>query len=444
MVETRVLFDPARDAGSSPSRTAHVALGGGERTFPRVLEESRGRPRFEMGRSLEKTGEMGRSHGARSTSGRTETDKMQEKEPPQRKGRVRERASDETVEGGKNASPSPGSETEGKALRRRRDDESGASDEAIQSLNMGTGTAPTALIEGVFPLPVMGEGGTAPKDGPGTGMKGTPSLSSLEWIQVRLAPGSEGGNGSSPPVAKTGAEEGATALLARDMRLLRRIFGTVEILVDKGQAEGDLLSQGKSALPAGMESAAPATTMPKAVPSTAQGPAQGAASNPLPFQDPDGLAEAARRNGIQDLHAHILEELRGKIDPTRNEARIRLSPPELGEIKIHLALQDHRLTVRMEVQENAVRHLLARDLDQLRHTLSEAGLEVDRFDIQARSEGRNAFRQRTGGERSEGRPAHGGNREQEGIAPASASLEGRTAKEGPAAAAAGRVDYLVY
>lgn len=95
-------------------------------------------------------------------------------------------------------------------------------------------------------------------------------------------------------------------------------------------------------------------------------------------------AEISRQYGIRNLHQHVLDQIRIKVDGLRGEARIRLHPPELGEIKIHLVMEDSRLTVRMEVAEQLVRHLLERDLNALKSVLAEAGIDVDGFDIQYR------------------------------------------------------------
>lgn len=87
------------------------------------------------------------------------------------------------------------------------------------------------------------------------------------------------------------------------------------------------------------------------------------------------------RYGIRNLHQHILDQLRIRMDNVKNEARIQLHPPELGEIKIHMAMEERGLTVRMEANEPLTRQLLERDLQQLKDTLAEAGIDVGRFDI---------------------------------------------------------------
>lgn len=92
-------------------------------------------------------------------------------------------------------------------------------------------------------------------------------------------------------------------------------------------------------------------------------------------------AMLAQRYGIRDLHQHLMDQIRVAVDPSRNEAKIRLHPPELGEIRIHLVMEDKAVTVRMDVAEHMTRVLLERDLDQLKNTLADAGIEVSRFDI---------------------------------------------------------------
>ena len=435
---SRVLFDPGLGAGTSPSRTAPVRREG-ERPFPRFLEGSREGRRPERERAREGTEESGAPPAPPTFPGRTEREAMNE-HALEKADQNREPPSEAPGKTERDAPPRRGSGSED----RERASGPGRGEEASpegteRSAGAAPGTVPTGPLP---PWPAGGEGrGGRPAPGEGAAIRGNggAALPSPAWIQVRLAPGRREVEGSAPAVqekAKGAGEGGPPAAPARDGALLKRIFGTVEILLDGGKAGGAHPSGGKALPPAVLEGAAPpAVSAPKAAPPPGQGPA----SAPPPSPDPGGLAELARRHGIQDLHAHILEELRGKIDPARNEARIRLSPPELGEIKIHLALQDHRLTLRMEVQEHGVRHLLARDLGQLRQALAEAGLEVDHLDIQARGERRwGAYRGRPRGEGS----ARGGGRKEEAverIAPPPASRV-----NGPLPAAPGRVDYLVY
>jgi flagellar hook-length control protein FliK len=146
--------------------------------------------------------------------------------------------------------------------------------------------------------------------------------------------------------------------------------------------------------------------------------------------------EITRRHGIQNLHDHVLEQIRTKTQGLTSEARIRLSPPELGEIRIHMVMEDHRLTVRMEISEPLVRTLLERDLQQLKNTLSEAGIDVDQFELHQGKE-------RSGRERrSLPGPPHSPlmNAQEE------AGENEETTPLGPVRLAAipGGVDYLVY
>lgn len=274
------------------------------------------------------------------------------------------------------------------------------------------------------------------------------TLPSLGEVRIRYeTSGGESGTAPTPTLAVE--PDAAKEILARNLAVLQVLLGGRKIALQgiRDLPETVLQNLGEPRLPA-PEGAEPVKTAPPPPPREGRSepsPAP-AAAGAVHRAPPAAMAEeAAGRWGTEDLHRQILDQIRGKIDPARNTARIHLSPPELGEIRIHLALQDHRLLVRMEVEQPVVRHLLARDLEQLRSTLADAGLEVDRFHIQARGEGQSPFRGRSRG----GGETRGGRRESREalreISADAAPLRPAVAESAPdPGAAPGRVNYLVY
>jgi flagellar hook-length control protein FliK len=67
--------------------------------------------------------------------------------------------------------------------------------------------------------------------------------------------------------------------------------------------------------------------------------------------------------------------------------RMRLEPPELGELDLRLVLESgNKLTLAIAAERPDVAHLLQRHLDELQQTLRNAGLEVTGAEVQTRSE----------------------------------------------------------
>jgi len=62
--------------------------------------------------------------------------------------------------------------------------------------------------------------------------------------------------------------------------------------------------------------------------------------------------------------------------------RIQLRPPELGSLRIEMGIQGNGLKLGMIAESGPVRDLLLSSLPQLRESLSEQGIRLDRLDVQ--------------------------------------------------------------
>lgn len=63
------------------------------------------------------------------------------------------------------------------------------------------------------------------------------------------------------------------------------------------------------------------------------------------------------------------------------EVRLRLSPPELGSLRLEVRVRDGVLVARMEAESQETRQLLLDSLPALRDRLFEQGIRVERFDV---------------------------------------------------------------
>jgi flagellar hook-length control protein FliK len=72
------------------------------------------------------------------------------------------------------------------------------------------------------------------------------------------------------------------------------------------------------------------------------------------------------------------------IDAARQrdgEVRLRLSPPELGSLRLEVRMQHGALTARLEAETPAARALLIDGLPALRDRLADQGIRIDQFDV---------------------------------------------------------------
>lgn len=67
--------------------------------------------------------------------------------------------------------------------------------------------------------------------------------------------------------------------------------------------------------------------------------------------------------------------------------QVRLSPPELGALRIELTLQQGVLSARMETETPAARTLILDNLPALRERLAQQDVRVDQFDVDVRRDG---------------------------------------------------------
>ena len=63
------------------------------------------------------------------------------------------------------------------------------------------------------------------------------------------------------------------------------------------------------------------------------------------------------------------------------EMQLRLSPPELGSLRLHVQLAEGALVARLEAETTTARAVLLDNLPALRERLAEQGLRIERFDV---------------------------------------------------------------
>jgi flagellar hook-length control protein FliK len=67
--------------------------------------------------------------------------------------------------------------------------------------------------------------------------------------------------------------------------------------------------------------------------------------------------------------------------------QVRLSPPDLGSLKIELAVQNGVMSAKLEAETPAARNLLLDSLPALRERLAQQNIQIEKFDVDVRQEG---------------------------------------------------------
>jgi flagellar hook-length control protein FliK len=75
-----------------------------------------------------------------------------------------------------------------------------------------------------------------------------------------------------------------------------------------------------------------------------------------------------------------------RVGETEGEIRLRLSPPELGAVKLEVSLRDGAMFARMETETTTARNLLMDNLPQLKERLAEQNVRIETFEVEVRDQ----------------------------------------------------------
>jgi flagellar hook-length control protein FliK len=75
-----------------------------------------------------------------------------------------------------------------------------------------------------------------------------------------------------------------------------------------------------------------------------------------------------------------------RASETEGEIRLRLSPPELGAVKLEVSLRDGAMVARMETETSTARNLLMDNLPQLKERLAEQNVRIETFEVEVRDQ----------------------------------------------------------
>ncbi len=98
------------------------------------------------------------------------------------------------------------------------------------------------------------------------------------------------------------------------------------------------------------------------------------------------VTEGARSTQKAELQENILSQVREKLTSLetasgKGNITLRLNPRELGDMQISFRMEDSGLSVDVIARNPVVRETLLQNLEQLKETLSQRNISMERFDV---------------------------------------------------------------
>jgi flagellar hook-length control protein FliK len=122
--------------------------------------------------------------------------------------------------------------------------------------------------------------------------------------------------------------------------------------------------------------------------STQQGIGSVGASSPRSRLPAEILNQTAghtvRRGGVEFDATRVLNRVARAFAAAQDrdgELHLRLSPPELGAMKLEIRIQDGAMVAHMHTETEAARTAIIENLPALRERLNEQGVRIERFDV---------------------------------------------------------------
>ncbi|MDA7951172.1 MAG: flagellar hook-length control protein FliK [Pirellulaceae bacterium] len=103
---------------------------------------------------------------------------------------------------------------------------------------------------------------------------------------------------------------------------------------------------------------------------------------------PNGTTPQSNLNRTQQARfmQRVTNAFRAAASREGGEIRLRLSPPELGTMKLQIKIEGSQMAAKVEVETAAARVALTENLQILKERLSGQGIDIERFDVELSEE----------------------------------------------------------
>jgi flagellar hook-length control protein FliK len=209
-------------------------------------------------------------------------------------------------------------------------------------------------------------------------------VSTASWSDERSAPA---GLSSTPSSADP--DRSPSKALPVSAVLLQAQATQTKLAVEVGSGHGPTLAttaSGGSVSPAARSDSPQQTTSPpSSAPSSVLPPTIAAVSvSPLTGNTTSATANNAQTNVpvAEQLSRALVAQASVVAQEGRTDFHLRLEPPQLGSVQIHLTTTDHNtISARIIVAQEGTRQLIEGQVHQLRQALAESGVVLGTFDV---------------------------------------------------------------
>lgn len=108
----------------------------------------------------------------------------------------------------------------------------------------------------------------------------------------------------------------------------------------------------------------------------------------------------------EQIVSHVENSIKMLISDGDKKVGIQLQPPELGKVQVEMILKDNRVDIRINTENQAVKEVILSNLNQLRTSIEEANITVNKFDVEVGGF-KNSFDQTSGEGGSDSRKGGG-------------------------------------
>ncbi|MBL8879941.1 MAG: flagellar hook-length control protein FliK [Phycisphaerales bacterium] len=96
---------------------------------------------------------------------------------------------------------------------------------------------------------------------------------------------------------------------------------------------------------------------------------------------PSDAPDVPQTGKNEALSEQLVRVLRMRINEKHTQTTLRLDPPALGSVRMHMDLRDNQLALRVEPQSELAHRLLSEQADSLRVALEASGIQLQRVEI---------------------------------------------------------------
>ena len=110
-------------------------------------------------------------------------------------------------------------------------------------------------------------------------------------------------------------------------------------------------------------------------------------------QSDSGSAPVSMESFVHRMTELVQQRIDGASDADKSSVVLRLDPPELGRLNVHLSISNDIVSIRMVATDEAARQVIERQLGNLHQSLDSQGVAFTPCQVECQSQGQNSSHQ---------------------------------------------------